>query len=228
MNLYRTADWAKFRSEIIKLDGGVCLTCGRSKVDGAVLQVHHKQYLPGHKPWEYPFDLCETICSRCHASLHGVIPPKFGWEHVGWDDLNDLTGTCECCGTSIRYVFLIQHPKWRTMEVGEICCDNLTSSQVASGFMESKRRFSHRLKRFVSSSRWSVRQGNVHHIRQKRLNLQVVPMGGGFLLRVEGRLGKLRFASVNEAKAKAFEIIESGEAEKYLTRLASRRMNRRN
>lgn len=227
MHPYRTADWAAFRAEVIRLDGGACLTCGRSQSDGAILQVHHKQYLPGHKPWEYAFELCETICSGCHAALHGHIPPKFGWEHIGWDDLEDLNGTCECCGTSIRYVFMLQHPKWRPMEVGEICCDNLTSSQVASGFMESKRRYADRLKRFVGSSRWSVRPGDVHHIRQKKLNLEIVPKDGSYLLRVDWQPGKLRFASVNEAKAKAFEIIESGKAQEYLASLAARRAKRR-
>jgi hypothetical protein len=130
MHHYCTADWRAFRAKVIDLDGGICLTCGRNKANGAVLQVHHKQYLPGHKPWEYPFELCETMCSGCHAALHGHVPPRFGWEHAGWDDLGDLTGTCECCGTSIRYVFMLQHPKWYAMEVGEICCDNLTSTQL--------------------------------------------------------------------------------------------------
>lgn len=227
MHPYHSADWAAFRAEVIRLDGGACLTCGRTKADGAVLQVHHKRYLPGHEPWEYPFELCETICSGCHAALHGLIPPKFGWEHVGWDDLDDLTGTCECCGTSIRYVFMIQHPKWRPMEVGEICCDNLTSTQVASGFMESKRRYAARLKRFVSSPRWSLRPGDVHQIRQKSMNLEVVPKEGAYLLRVDWQPGKLRFRTVNDAKAKAFEIIESGKAEEYLQSLAARRAKRR-
>jgi hypothetical protein len=113
------------------------------------------------------------------------------------------------------------------MEVGEICCDNLTSSQVASGFMESKRRYADRLKRFISSSRWSVGHGNVHHIRQKRLNIEVVPKDSAYLLRVDRQSGKLRFKSVNEAKAKAFEIVESGKAEEYLEKLAIRRAKRR-
>lgn len=227
MDAYRTGEWAAFRAEIIRLDGSICLTCGRSRTDGAVLQVHHKQYLPGRKPWQYPLNLCETICSGCHAALHGHIPPKFGWEHVGWDDLDDLIGTCECCGTSIRYIFMVQHPNWRPMEVGEICCDNLTSTEIASGFMESRRRYADRLKRFVSSARWSIRPGNVHHIIQKRINLEVVPKDGAYLLRVNWQPGKLRFATVGEAKAKAFEFVESGKAEQYLAALAARRAKRR-
>jgi len=220
---YRTAEWAAFRAEVIRLDGGACLSCGRGPADGVVLQVHHKQYIPGHSPWEYPHEYCETMCAGCHAAKHGYIPPKFGWEHAGWDDLEDLVGTCECCGTAIRYVFLIQHPDWRTLEVGEICCDNLTSTQVASGFMESRRRYAERLKRFVSSPRWLVRPGNVHHIIQKRLTLEVVPKNGSYFLRIEWRPGKVTFPTVLDAKAKAFELIESGAIDAYLRKLRERR-----
>lgn len=227
MQPYRTADWAKYRAEVIRMDGGACLTCGRGPADGAVLQVHHKRYLPGHKPWEYPFELCETICAGCHAAHHGLIPPKFGWEHVAWDDLEDLAGTCECCGTSIRYVFMIQHPKWRAMEVGETCCDNLTSDQVASGFMESKRRYAHRLKTFIGSSRWTIHPGNIHQLRQKRHTIQVVPQANSWQLRIDWNDGKQRFGSVNEAKAKAFEVIESGSLETYFAKRAAARARSR-
>lgn len=218
MQAYRTADWIRFRSEVIRLDGGVCLTCGRGPAEGAILHVHHKQYLPGHKPWEYPHQLCETMCRGCHAAKHGIIPPKFAWEHIGWDDLGGLHGTCECCGTSIRYVFMIGHPDWRPMEVGEICCDNLTSSQEASGLMESKRRYADRLKRFVSSTRWFMDYKNVHHIVQKKINVEVVPKDGAFHLRIAGTIGKRAFSDVHQAKAKVFELIESGVIEDYLAK----------
>jgi hypothetical protein len=223
MHHYCTADWRAFRAKVIDLDGGICLTCGRNKANGAVLQVHHKQYLPGHKPWEYPFELCETMCSGCHAALHGHVPPRFGWEHAGWDDLGDLTGTCECCGTSIRYVFMLQHPKWYAMEVGEICCDNLTSTQLASGFMESKRRYADKLKRFVSSTRWNETSNKIHYIRQKGLNIEIVPKDTAYSLRIDWESGKLRFTTLTEAKIKAFEIIESGQVNEYLDKLAARR-----
>ncbi|MCX7257277.1 MAG: hypothetical protein NTZ64_11205 [Polaromonas sp.] len=127
MKPYRSREWKIFRNEVIRLDGGACSNCGKTASDGAILQVHHKQYFSGRSPWDYPYNLCETLCKGCHAAEHGLIPPKFGWEHVGWDDLGELNGICECCGTSIRYIFLVQHPKWNPMEVGEICCDNLTS-----------------------------------------------------------------------------------------------------
>lgn len=52
-NLYASEKWANFRAKVIALDGGECVACGRSVSDGVVLQVHHKLYISGRKPWEY-------------------------------------------------------------------------------------------------------------------------------------------------------------------------------
>lgn len=51
-NLYADEKWAAFRERVIVLDGGECVSCGRSRSGGVVLQVHHKQYVKGRKPWE--------------------------------------------------------------------------------------------------------------------------------------------------------------------------------
>lgn len=219
MDLYRSSLWNNFRQEVIRLDGGVCVRCGRGPSEGVNLQVHHKHYRPGHKPWEYPHDACETLCSGCHAVEHGKIAPRFGWEHVGYEDLGEPNGTCDYCGTAIRHVFLVQHEKWPTMEVGEICCDNLTSTQVASGHMDSLRRFTARQKRFVSSPRWEMDSSGTHQIRQGDVRLAVVPVDGRFKLRVNGQLGKLTFLSLLDAKMKAFERIESGAIDAYFKKV---------
>lgn len=218
MDPYRTKEWAAFRAEVIRLDGNKCLRCGRGPDDGVILQVNHKQYLQDRKPWEYPYDLCETICKGCHAASHGLIPPKFGWEFAGYDDLGDLDGRCEFCGTEIRYVFLIDHQDWRPMEVGEICCDNLTSTRAASNLMESKRRYADRLKRFISSSRWRPGEKGIEFIRQGKTNVEVVPLDNAFKLRIESYMGKKLYPTLIDAKAKAFELIESGEIKKFLSK----------
>ena len=215
MQNYRSKDWASFRSEVFRLDNNTCTKCGRTPSDGIILQVHHKEYIQGHKPWDYPYELCETTCKGCHASIHGIIAPKFGWEHVGWDDFGSLDGTCECCGTSIRYIFLVQHESWHPMEVGEICCDHLTSTEVASSHMESTRRFIDRRKRFVSSSRWALNHRDNYQIKQKNFYIEVLSKENEFKLCINGKKGKLLFPSSLEARIKAFDIIESGELEKY-------------
>lgn len=224
MTPYDSKTWKSFRDEVISLDGEACSICGRTQKDGVVLQVHHKQYIRGFKPWEYPLELCATLCRGCHAAEHGKIPPKFGWEHIGYDDLGDLTGTCECCGNSIRYVFLVQHEKWGAMEVGEICCDNLTSTQVASNIMESKRRFADRLKRFISSVRWSELPSGIHHIIQDKIRIAIIPHNEVFKLRINGKLGKSEYTSILNAKKSVFELIESGVIREFLEKQEAKRI----
>lgn len=218
MDAYRSKDWHSFRREVMRLDNHACTLCGRKESEGVILQVHHKQYLQGRKPWEYPYQLCMTVCKGCHAAEHGIIPPKFGWEHVGCDDLGNLDGTCECCGKSIRYVFLVTHKAWTSMEVGEVCCDNLTSTQVASGVLESRRRYSTRLKTFISSTRWRQNGEGRHAIQYKRLHIEIIEQDFVYKICLDEKIGNKSFSSIIEAKIATFELIESGELHAYQER----------
>ena len=219
MRIYRRKDWEKYRKEVIELDGGVCVRCKRGPLEGAVLQVHHKQYLPGKMPWEYPYDLCETLCRGCHAGEHGKVRPFSGWDCVGYDDLGDLSGECELCGNSIRHVFFVQHAKWPGLEVGEICCDHLTGTEEAS----EHRRYLGRLKRFVESSRWKADGSGGLRIVQKTLEIVIQPVEGQFRLVVEGHEGKLRFQSIVAAKSFALNSLEDGALEAFVNRYGKKR-----
>lgn len=212
---YSTEQWRRFRSEVFELDGHRCRRCAFASTEGAILQVHHKHYVGGRLPWEYPYSACETLCKGCHASEHGIIPPKAGWDFVGQEDLGELCGECENCGTTIRHVFHIQHAHWEPMSVGTICCDNLTGTQLASDHMESLARFASRQNRFVSSSRWRSDNGGTS-IRQKNIDLSIREDPGGYQIQMNGCCGKQRFQSIEAAKKAAFEVIENGRAEVYL------------
>ncbi len=227
MKGYSQADWRAYRREVIRLDGGCCTSCGREEDDGVVLQVHHERYIPGLELWEHPFDLCKTLCKGCHAREHGIIPPNFGWEFGGHNDLEDLIGSCDLCGTSIRHVFLIYRPPWPSMEVGEICCDHLTCSEEASNHMESIRRFNERRRRFVGSTRWTMDAKGVNSIRQKGIDLAILPLSGTFKIRMNGAVGKLEFPTLLQAMCQAFELIEDGSAAAYLDRRKTFREPRR-
>jgi hypothetical protein len=222
MDFYRTNAWANFREEVMCLDEYACTKCGRKGEDGAVLQVHHNHYLPGHKPWEYPLYMCDTVCKGCHAAEHGIIPPKIGWSHGGWDDLGGLDGTCELCGTELRFVFVIHHQKWPTMEVGTDCCDNLTSTSLASNLMESQLRFQKRRKTFVSSVRWEHR-GLGLFIKHKGFYILITHTANGYQLQIDGRKGKQYFLSVVLAQMKVFDLVESGELNAYMQRALKKR-----
>lgn len=53
--------------------------------------------------------------------------PHRGWELVDVEDLGEPAHTCEACGkTEIRYVHTIEHPDFRTLDVGCVCCEHLT------------------------------------------------------------------------------------------------------
>lgn len=210
MKQYRKSEWRAFRDEIIELDGRTCTVCNRTEDDGVVLQVHHKEYIPGKLPWEYPYDLCETLCKGCHAAEHGLIPPKTGWEYCGDHDLEDLCGTCELCGSSIRYVFYVSHEDWPTMEVGTVCCDNLTGTETASAL----RRKEDRKAKFISSPRWKEIEDELH-IKQKKVEIEIFSNGTSYQLRMNGVGGKAKYSTLEEAKVKVFEFIDSGEADEF-------------
>lgn len=219
MDAYQHAKWLSFRAEVLRLDGNACTQCGKRASDGAVLQVHHKRYLAGHKPWEHPHDMCAALCKGCHAAEHGHIPPRFGWSLDGYDDLGDLSGECENCGSALRHCFLITHPKWRAMEVGEDCCDNLTCTQLASNHIESVRRYQERRKTFVSSPRWRAGypSGEVGR-RHKSFYVSVVPDGAIYRLRISNTLGNKTYVSESDAKAAAFDAIESGAVDAWASK----------
>lgn len=222
MNRYRSKEWNAFREEVIRLDDERCARCFASRDSGAILHVHHKSYIPGRLPWQYAYDSCESLCRSCHAQEHGIIPPKAGWELVGYDDLGDLVGFCDYCGTQIRYVFMIQHAKWMTLEVGEFCCDDLTATECASSLMHFRRRYLDRRKRFASSNRWMIDRSGILQVRQHGISVAVIPTNSRYKLRLNGKMGRLTFASALEAKVKAFDVIESGEAIRYFKKLELR------
>jgi len=212
-NQYRNQKWVEFREEVIELDGEACVQCGKSRKNGSVLQVHHKRYLKEKKPWDYPLDLCETLCKACHAAEHGIIRPEHGWDYVGEDDLGGLCDNCERCGTEIRYAFYIQHPHWEPMTVGTVCCDDLTGTEIASDI----RKHQDRLKRFLKSKRWK-NEGDDYLIRQKQIDIRIFKIANGYNIQMGTTKGSKEYPSIEEAKEKVFEFIESEEADVFFKR----------
>lgn len=208
---YRSERWAVFRRELIELDGAACVQCGRTAAEGAVLQVHHKKYLAGRKPWEYPPELCETLCKRCHAAGHGEIPPVGGWSFAGEDDLGGLHGSCDLCGQAIRHACYVTHTDWPALVVGRDCCDMLTGTTVADDI----RKRENRLKNFKKSTRWEEYCGRLV-ITQKGIRVQIVPCEGGFMVTMMTTEGKTVYPDIDSAKAKVFDLIEDGKADDFL------------
>lgn len=217
MSLYKRSEWKVFSEGVIQLDGFKCRQCKRGQNE-VVLQVHHLEYIPGLKPWEYATSYCITLCKGCHAKTHGIIQPTFGWEYMGEEDLGDLVGNCENngCGSKIRHSFTVFHKLWGTLEVGTICCDNLTDSEIASNTKESRLKFEGRRYRFINSKRWRT-DGFVHKIKQGLFDVEIIETDNHFSLNVNGKKGKPNHATLALAKMKLFEIIENGELIKFFT-----------
>jgi hypothetical protein len=56
--------WQRKRLEIMQRDGFKCCKC---KNDQITLNVHHKKYIYGRKPWEYDNADLITLCEDCHS-----------------------------------------------------------------------------------------------------------------------------------------------------------------
>lgn len=219
--VYRDKQWVEYRESVFEMDGYACVKCGRSPPE-VVLQVHHKFYERGKLPWDYPPNACETLCKGCHAREHGEIRPNDGWMLYAQDDLGGLNGECECCGTSIRHVFYIQHEKWEPMAVGTVCCDSLTGTSDAT----EHRKLLERKKRFISSKRWKLSPLG-RRIKQGRfLEIEIQHKDGEYRIHMNGIGGLKTFNSELAAKELAFELIECGKAQTFAVKHPKR--NKRN
>lgn len=214
---YRTKRWKEFRDEALRLAGNCCEKCNRSQSEGAILQLHHKEYHPGVAAWDYDYSLCEVLCKGCHARRHGKIIPNEGWIYDGDNDLDDLTGECERCGKQLRYECFITHPMWHDMIVGTDCCDELTGTKEAS----DKRRLIERRKAFCDVSRWSSVSGRFSR-KFKNVAIDVVEKDGGFFIVADGKSGRLKFDASLAAKLHVHSLFEGGELKEYLDRSRKR------
>lgn len=225
MNLYNHADWKRFRGEVIKLDGDRCVRCSRGRHD-VVLQVHHKRYIPGRKPWEYAHSECETLCKGCHAEEHGIIMPTSDWFLLGTDDLGGLNGNCELCGTALRYSYAIVHPSWGAMAVGTDCCDKLTGTTDASEHHDIMLKDRGKLKRFVSSPSWKTLPSGEQSIIRGGIAVRIGEADGKFYIGLGPANGKAPHDSLIDAKIKALELIDTGQAAAYLEKRRDKELAR--
>lgn len=57
--------WQKKRLEVFKRDE---FTCQKCYDDESTLHVHHRYYIKGKDPWDYPLDAFVTLCEECHQN----------------------------------------------------------------------------------------------------------------------------------------------------------------
>ena len=61
--------WQKKRLEIMERAEFSCECCGDKE---NTLNVHHKEYLKGHEPWEYELNQLVCLCQDCHEIMHST------------------------------------------------------------------------------------------------------------------------------------------------------------
>lgn len=58
--------WKERRKEIMRREGFRCRRCGAK----GRLNVHHRWYIYGRMPWQYPDRCLITLCEKCHRHVH--------------------------------------------------------------------------------------------------------------------------------------------------------------
>jgi hypothetical protein len=61
--------WQQKRLEVFNVVGWKCQRCG-SQDNAVQLHVHHKRYINGRMPWQYPVSAFLVLCDRCHKKEH--------------------------------------------------------------------------------------------------------------------------------------------------------------
>lgn len=94
----RDPRWQKKRLEILQLRGWKCVSCEDSEEE---LHVHHRYYISGRDPWEYPDWCYEVKCKSCHQHDHDWVQEGF----TEWETMVDelLAGSDGDSGLSFAY-----------------------------------------------------------------------------------------------------------------------------
>jgi len=63
INILKHPKWQRKRLEILSCADWMCEKCKNTEI---CLHVHHKKYISGRKPWEYPDSNFMVLCELCH------------------------------------------------------------------------------------------------------------------------------------------------------------------
>jgi 5-methylcytosine-specific restriction endonuclease McrA len=66
----RDARWQQLRLKVMQRDAWGCQAKDCRSLENTMLHVHHRRYLPGREPWEYPLEDLVTYCETCHKMQH--------------------------------------------------------------------------------------------------------------------------------------------------------------
>ena len=76
--------WQKMRLGILERDDWTCQICGNKE---STLHIHHRRYIAGNNPWDYPERLLVTLCEDCHEEEQETM--KEAIDSIVQDTLKD-------------------------------------------------------------------------------------------------------------------------------------------
>lgn len=146
--------------------------------------------------------------------------PRMGWHFREVLDAKlvapDEVVRCEVCNHELRWIHLLSHDAyWKVIEVGCCCALRLSTEYDAVEAEREAKNRSGRLMRFIDPSRWRRSHNNPLNIwrfvklaGRKRLRCTVYLKDGGYGIYLEGTSHFDRYATADEAKAIAFQLVE--------------------
>ncbi len=144
--------------------------------------------------------------------------PHKGWKWVDVRDSRDNDGLsyegypcCEFCDqTQIRYVHILEHPNFPDIvEVGCDCAEQLTEDYTNPHSRERNlRNRASRLAKFPDRKAWKVSPKGNLWINYEDHHIIVIQTSKGIYLRIDDRLGKIKYGTIREAQLKAFDVIQ--------------------
>lgn len=71
-NYIRSKAFKEVKRAVEERDGHKCMTCGRTRADGAKLTCHHRTYEHLFEGGELEVNDCITLCQYCHKGIHSI------------------------------------------------------------------------------------------------------------------------------------------------------------
>lgn len=104
---FKDPRWQKLRLKILERDNWTCQCCGNTKL---TLHVHHRYYIKGKDPWEYPKEALITLCEECHE-IETAVRPEVEQLLLNAFREKFLRNEVETFAITIHHMTLQQSPK---------------------------------------------------------------------------------------------------------------------
>ena len=129
--LLRSPLWQKKRLKILERDDFTCQHCGCKERE---LQVHHRIYHKGAKPWEYDDSELITLCSRCHE----IETEEKNYHYETFKDICSLARELGLSEQFIEVAFSYIFSALEAISNNELCDDDRLAYNLLLGTCNNK------------------------------------------------------------------------------------------